>query len=251
MADADGIAEKRTEAAPPRARYLQLAAELRADIAEGRLKTGDLMPTESLLTARFAVSRFTVREALRQLAGDGLIRRKRGSGTIVTADLPVLEQSFSDTRSILQYAASSTFLIETPRLVHLAPTMARLLKRPDGEPWHYIRGLRIMDGAPEPIAVTDAFVHPRYGAHVPALRSGQEALFSQLQRMAGLNVGRVTQEIQAVAATSAEAAALHIPVRAACLRILRHYFDDAGDLVEMSCSVHPGERFSYTLAIEG
>ena len=209
------------------------------------------MPTESQLTTRFGVSRFTVREALRQLATDGLIRRKRGSGTIVTADPPVLEQSFSDTRSILQYAASSTFLIDPPRLMHLAPAMAKLMKRPDGEAWHHIRGLRIMDGAPEPIAVTDAFIHPRFGAHVPELRSGQEALFSQLQRMAGLTVGRVTQEIQAVAATSAEAAALHIPARAACLRILRHYFDESGAVVEMSCSVHPGERFSYTMAIEG
>lgn len=235
----------------PRARYLQLAAELRGDIAEGRLKTGDLMPTEQQLTTRFAVSRFTVREALRQLATDGLIRRKRGSGTIVTADLPVLEQSFSDTRSILQYAASSSFVIDPPRLVSLAPGMARLMKRPDGERWHYIRGVRSMDGSPEPIAVTDAFIHPRFAAHVADLRSGREALFSQLQRLAGLSIGRVTQEIQAVAATSAEASALHIPARAPCLRILRHYFDDSGVLAEMSCSVHPGERFSYTMAIEG
>jgi DNA-binding GntR family transcriptional regulator len=234
-----------------RARYLQLAAELRADIADGRLKTGDLMPTESQLTTRFGVSRFTVREALRQLAIDGLVRRKRGSGTIITDDSPILEQSFSDTRSILQYAASSTFLIEPPRLMHLPPAMARLLKRPEGEPWHHIRGLRIMDAAPEPIAVTDAFIHTRFAAHIAALQSGQEALFSQLQRLAGLSVGRVTQEIQAVAATGAEAAALHIPSRSACLRILRHYFDDSGAVAEMSCSVHPGERFSYTMAIEG
>jgi len=239
------------QATGQRARYLQLAAELRADIAEGRLKTGDLMPTEQQLTARFAVSRFTVREALRQLAIDGLIRRKRGSGTIVTADMPVLEQSFSDTRSILQYAASSSFVIDPPRLLHLAPATARLMKRPDGEHWHHIRGVRRMDGAPEPIAVTDAFIHPRFTPHVTDLRSGHEALFSQLQRLAGLTIGRVTQEIQAVAATSAEAFALHIPARAPCLRILRHYFDDSGALAEMSCSVHPGERFSYTLAIEG
>ncbi len=234
-----------------RARYLQLAAELRADIAEGRLNTGDLVPTESQLTARFGVSRFTVREALRQLSTDGLIRRKRGSGTIVTANSPVLEQSFSDTRSILQYAASSTFLIEPAVLLHLSPATARLLKRPEGEPWFHIRGLRIMDGAPEPIAVTDAFIHPRFAPHVPALQSGEEALFSQLHRLAGLAVGKVAQEIQAVAATTAEALALHVPVRAPCLRILRHYFDESGALAEMSCSVHPGERFSYTMAIEG
>lgn len=232
------------------ARYLQLAAEIRADIQTGRLVPGDPLPTEHDLVERHGVSRFTVREALRQLAADGLVRRRRGSGTVVAADMPVLRQSFADMRALLQYAASSSFRIEHLGPGPLSAAHAQLFKRPAGECWHIIRGLRHMDGAPAPVAVTDAFVHPRFGAFVSHLASGQEALFSQLARLAGLEVGRVEQEIQAVAATAAEAAMLHVPRGSACLRILRHYFAADGALAEMSCSVHPGERFSYTMVID-
>ena len=46
-------------------RYLQVAAELRAEILSGKFAARDQFPTESELTQRYAVSRFTVREALR------------------------------------------------------------------------------------------------------------------------------------------------------------------------------------------
>lgn len=237
-------------AQPPPARYLQLAAMLRADIREGRLQPGDPVPTEHELAERHGVSRFTVREALRKLTEDGLIRRRRGSGTVVAADMPVLRQGFADTRAILQYAASSTFRIADRGLIALSPTLARTLKRLPGETWHHVEGVRIMDGAPEPVAFTDAFIHPRFANHVGQLRSGQEALFSQLARLAGLAVGRVEQEIHAVAASQADAAALHVPRGSPCLRIIRHYFDTEGALQEISCSVHPGERFFYTMVID-
>jgi DNA-binding FadR family transcriptional regulator len=54
-------------------RYMQLADELRAEIAKGAFPDG--FPTESILCHRFGVSRFTVREALRTLSGEGLIQR--------------------------------------------------------------------------------------------------------------------------------------------------------------------------------
>lgn len=237
-------------ASSPPARYLQLAALLRADIREGRLQPGDPVPTEHELADRHGVSRFTVREALRKLTDDGLIRRRRGSGTVVAADMPILRQGFADTRAILQYAASSRFRITPLGEQPLTADQARLLKRPAGERWHQMQGVRTMDGAPEPIAVTDAFIHVRFAEHIGQLESGREALFSQLARLAGLTIGRVEQEIQAVAASASDAVALHLPRGSPCLRIIRHYFDSTGALAEMSCSVHPGERFHYTMVID-
>ncbi|MFQ3667184.1 MAG: UTRA domain-containing protein, partial [Sphingomonadaceae bacterium] len=177
--------------------------------------------------------------------------RKRGSGTVVTAGGRALRQALSETRALLQYASASTFVITPPRLIALKPAVARVLGRPADESWYHIRGLRVMDGAREPIAFTDAFLHLRFAAHVEKLESGQEALFAQLQRLAGVEVGRVAQEIQAIAANAIEAEALSVPRGTACLRIIRHYFDRSGDLFEMSCSVHPGERFSYMVETTG
>jgi GntR family transcriptional regulator len=233
---------------PPR--YAELAAELRAEIAGGQLQPGDPMPTEAQLVQRFRVSRFTVREALARLQAEGFIHRKRGAGTVVASSTPVLRQSLPDTRAILQYAAASSFRIAPVGEVVLSAAQAEDLGREAGERWLLVKGVRLLDGGAVPIAVTDAWLHPRFAPYVPRLESGHEALFHQLGRLAGLAIGRVDQEIRACAATIAEATALGVPRRTPCLRMIRHYFDTGGELVEMSCSVHPGERFSYAMTIE-
>jgi DNA-binding FadR family transcriptional regulator len=63
----------------------QVADELRQDIIDGRLDEGDSLGTEAELVARFAVSRPTLREALRILEAEGLISIVRGvlGGVIV------------------------------------------------------------------------------------------------------------------------------------------------------------------------
>ena len=64
-------------------RYLQLAGELRDAILTGAFADGKPFPTETALCTKYDVSRFTVREALRRLEVEGLIERRRGSGTTV------------------------------------------------------------------------------------------------------------------------------------------------------------------------
>ncbi len=231
-------------------RYLELAEALRADLSEARLRPGDALPTEVQLTERFGVSRFTVREALRQLAAEGLIRRKRGSGTIVAA-APALRQALPDTGALLQYAAHSQFMMSPAQKVELNASLAHLLGRPMGEVWFHVRGLRTLPGNPEPIAITDAFLHSRFAGVVSRLQSGHEALFAQLKRLAGLELARVRQEIQAVSASTQVADALGISRGTPCLRIVRHYFAVSGELAEMSVSVHPGQRFTYMVESTG
>lgn len=71
----------------------QIAHQLRQAILEGRLKADQRLPTEDDLAARFNVSRPTIREALKRLAAQNLIRSRRGptGGTFVTH--PSLEEA--------------------------------------------------------------------------------------------------------------------------------------------------------------
>jgi len=66
-------------------RYYQVSNILAKRIEEGKYKVGDLMPTEIELCNEFDISRYTVREALRRLAEAGLVRRRQGSGTQISA----------------------------------------------------------------------------------------------------------------------------------------------------------------------
>lgn len=56
----------------------QIADAIRAAIIEGRLVVEERLPSETDLAERFGVSRPTVREALKRLAAQNLIRTQRG-----------------------------------------------------------------------------------------------------------------------------------------------------------------------------
>lgn len=79
------------EATPPmrprRQRGLvpEIVDTLAADVREGRLQTGDKLPTESELMGRFEVSRTVVREAISRLQASGLVETRHGIGTFVMA----------------------------------------------------------------------------------------------------------------------------------------------------------------------
>jgi DNA-binding transcriptional regulator YhcF (GntR family) len=63
----------------------QLAQLLRVLIRSGRLACGDRVPSEHELASEHGVSRDTAHRALAMLTAEGLITRRRGVGSIVTA----------------------------------------------------------------------------------------------------------------------------------------------------------------------
>lgn len=62
-----------------------LAERLRADIAAGRWKPGDKIPSERQLAETHEIARNTAREAIRSLTQEGLLLPRHGSGVYVTA----------------------------------------------------------------------------------------------------------------------------------------------------------------------
>jgi len=63
--------------------YKQLYEILRKQIIDGTYKTGDLLPSENDLCARFGITRPTVRHALDALMHEGMIQKHQGRGSIV------------------------------------------------------------------------------------------------------------------------------------------------------------------------
>ena len=61
--------------------YAQVKQHLKAGLAQGRWRPGELMPSEAELVAQFGVSRMTVGRALRELLAEGMVDRVQGVGT--------------------------------------------------------------------------------------------------------------------------------------------------------------------------
>jgi GntR family transcriptional regulator len=70
--------------------YIQIRNLLKEQIRLGAWQADEPMPTEDQLVAHFGVSRTTVRQALTDLAREGLVVRKAGRGTFARQPLMVL-----------------------------------------------------------------------------------------------------------------------------------------------------------------
>jgi DNA-binding FadR family transcriptional regulator len=71
--------------------YEQVADQLRELIMSGELSPGERLPNEALLAREFGVSRATIREALRVLAAQSLIRTAKGAGGGSYVTLPSVD----------------------------------------------------------------------------------------------------------------------------------------------------------------
>lgn len=234
-------------------RYLELAGELREFIMAGRFADGEQFPTETELCKQYGVSRFTVREALRRLQSEGLIARKRGSGTTVqpaAARGGALHQPLSNVGEILQYGRSSAVTYVEKETASLPAAVAEQIGADTTGQWRHLHGIRrVSDDAP-PLAATDAYFHERLSDAVDQIDLAAGTLFSQLEKIAGVSAGKITQDIQAIAANKVIASELGISKGDPVLRILRCYFDMEARLFEISVSHHPGERFAYAMHID-
>lgn len=66
-------------------KFKPLADELRKRLADGEFAGATTFPSEMALVKRYGMSRATVRRALAELEGDGILQRRQGAGTRLTA----------------------------------------------------------------------------------------------------------------------------------------------------------------------
>ena len=75
-------------------KHEQVYRALRDDIASGRRRHGERLPSEADLVQQFGVSRITIGRAMRDLQLEGLVDRRRGAGTFVSTPAPSTGLSF-------------------------------------------------------------------------------------------------------------------------------------------------------------
>lgn len=145
----------------PLPKYYQLAQQLSDQIAGGTLQPDDQLPTEDELCSSYNMSRGTVREALRLLENDGLVRRERGRGTFVTA-----VQQRSSLFSLMPFSQAMRRQNREPNTrvlqAETVPAPAEVAQRlalAEGTPVIHISRLRLADHRP-------VIYEERYLAHV-------------------------------------------------------------------------------------
>ena len=235
----------RNELPPPR--YRRLAEGLLADIGSGRYRIGDVLPGEHELVARHGVSRHTVREALRRLQELGLISRRRGIGTVVTASAApgAYVQRLGSPAELLRYPETSRLEVQTRVTVRADAALATMLGCGRDTRWLRISALRRLRPGGTAIGWSDMYLVPRHRAVAPLVGRSAERVFELIERKFGTRVARVEVEIRAGVLDAARAAALGVAAGGPSLIVLRRYRDAEGALFQITLTEHPAERFTY------
>jgi GntR family transcriptional regulator len=235
--------------ASDRARYTQVAAELRKAIESGTYKVGDDLPTEAQLGETHSISRFTAREALRLLTNEGLIQRRQGRGSRVIARSPALRYvvALADESDVLRYIEETTANYKLSKRPVSGTTMQELGAEPsDG--WVLLSGVRTVNKTGERIAVSDAYIRSEYAA-IFDFDIAEPAVFTRIAEDFGLKISHIDQEISATTLSPGIARRFGREAGDPAMKIVRWFFAQDVGLYEVSSTVHPADLYKHSIRL--
>ena len=221
--------------------WAQLEADLRRRLGDGEFD--ERFPTDAELTSQYDVSRHTVREAVRHLNQNGLLRRERGRGTVVNKS--EFEQPLGALYSLFDSVESQGVEQRSEILAvgeTTEPVAAEYLGlEPEDRLWHLER-LRF--AGDEPLAVDRVWLPVDIGATLAGQDFTHTALYVELERMGGGRPDRGWERITPVVPTATERKQLGLAKGDAAFSLER--LGACGDRpVEWRVTVIRGDRFRF------
>jgi GntR family transcriptional regulator len=227
--------------------YHQVKTSLLSRIETGQWRPGDRLPSEDELADRYKVSKITVRQALRELALVGHIRREQGRGTFVQRP-PLLEgprklTSFSEEMRRQGVQASSAVLEQGT--VPASADVASTLGIAEDDPVFRLRRLRLADG--DPMGVQTAYIPARLVPRIGDIEFSRSSLYDVLSGHYNLAPSSAHETHFAFAVGGDDAALLRLDVGAPVMgtELIARLAD--GRVLEYVRSVMRADRYKIVL----
>ena len=238
----------------PRLRSVSVQDELKQRIDRGELPAGTRLPSEPELAAELQVSRATLREALRAMELEGLLRRRQGSGTFV-AEHPrmanSLDVNFGVTDAIR--AAGMTAGIADGRhwVEPASPGEAALLELEPGQDVLVIERVRTAEGKPVVLS-RDLFPSRLVEGHPEAVEDMLDrSIYDVLEGRLGIVIHHGVARFRPVRADRAVAGRLGVPRGELLLYLWQVDYAQDGAPVISSHEFHLADAFDFTVVRRG
>lgn len=224
----------------------RLKEALVLSIRDGNLPPNHALPSERDMAEVLGVSRSTLRTCLKELAEQGLVQTRHGSGTVVVGQIPKAlsrHSGFTEDARARGLVPSSDILslVRAPA----GPETALRTGMPLGTEVLTLVRLRRADG--EALSYESVTV-PIWA--VGEDLDGRGSLYDRMDAF-GTRPKRMLQTLEAVAAPVEIADALGIAHGAPVLRIAQVGYGADGRAVEDSISWYRGDRYKYVGELEG
>lgn len=227
--------------------YQQVQRHLRDLVTSGELQPGHLVPSERELCEQFGISRMTVRQAIQDLAQEGVFYRQRGRGTFVAK--PKVEQ-----KNLMSFSEIIRERGGTPGAKVLAlerrqagdKLCARFPAFSPSDLVYALKRLRTVDG--HPVGVEQAYV---LSSAFPGLDCHDltQSLYRILTQVYDRYPYRRETNISAALPLPDETVTLHITTRTPVLRVGAVDYDRANTAFMYSESVYRGDLYSIWLEV--
>ena len=224
---------------------------LREDIAEGRYRPGDKLPTEAELSERFGVNRHTIRHALSALIEDNLVHTRRGSGAFVKGtptDYPIGKRVryHENLRAAGRYPSKRVLHVETRPATE--KEAARLGMTP-GDLLTSRHGISMTDGQPIALSISE-FPEVRWPGIGEFMRENT-GVTAALERAGVTDYTRLSTRVRAALANATQAIHLELREGAPLIYTTSLSVDQNGQEIEFGRTWFASDRVTLTLEEDG
>ena len=230
--------------------YRQIHQLLRHRIVTGEYPPGSKIPSESELCRELAVSRVTVREALRELVRADMLVKVHGKGAFVSAETPRRLQTVKYAGFLEDLQERVQKLTVTDVDMHPVPAardIAAMLGLEPGAELIRIRRLRHIDG--EPFSFTVNYLLADIGKRIRAKELYSVPLLKILQFDLRIPIVRAQETIDAAPADPEVAQRLGIPVLYPVMHMRRVMFTTADRPFEVVETFYRADKYHYSVSL--
>ncbi|ART76119.1 phosphonate metabolism transcriptional regulator PhnF [Sutcliffiella horikoshii] len=229
--------------------YYQLESYIKNQIEAGFILPGENIPSEREYAENYGISRMTVRQAINSLVNEGLLYRKKGSGTFVSEKK--IEQPLQGLTSFTE-DMQKRGMTPTSKLIHfeVIPAnsfIANELKISEYAPVYEIKRIRLADG--EPMALETNYLSANLVKGLTEEKV-KASIYSYVEEKLGLRITHAEQMIESVRATDDHEKLLNIEKNHPMLYIQRNTFLHDGTPLELVRSVYRGDRYKFQIKME-
>lgn len=230
--------------------YLQIANELRQNIADALYQLGDQLPTEAELSVRFGVNRHTLRRAIEILRNEGLVRIDRGRGTFV-ASAPIAYPIGKRVR--YNEALKAQGFTVSRKMLHVTEMpadrgIARRLELELGDGVIVLERLSCADD--RPISVTSSYFPAVRFPYFAERCQAYQSISKLLQHEYGCDHIRRSTRISARTVQPNDAKLLELPLNAPILLTESVNVDQQGQVIEYGVTRFRGDRMELVFENE-
>lgn len=228
-------------------RYGDIASALRERILSGEWPPASAIPAESALAQSYGVALGTVRQAIALLVEDGMLERRQGKGTFVSAGLAGASMlRFFQFRSRDSGGAAPASRIVSRRARPAVDAERAAFALGAGAQVLQLERVRSLGGEPC-LVETIVLPLPQFGALVDSdPEDWGDLLYPLYQQRCGVLIHQAEDIVSFSQLGVAQARRLRLEAGHPCAVVRRRAFDRAGQCVELRTSRGDAFAFEYT-----